>query len=140
MLRIVKKLVLYAVAVALPCCCGGEQEDNISCTLYPPPNYGIVIHYLEGLEPCEIAAKISIDIRDMDHVEGVKIEGDDFLQRVQFHCADSVDSLVLGGNFCEFYKGGDNVDQEMSGKCALAFSNGEYAIAEFSCTLEPVEL
>jgi len=73
-------------------------------------------------------------------VEGTRFEGEEFLNRVQLSRPGSLEQWPdFEGNFCEIKEGGDAAGQDMSGKCAFAFTNGYFVTAEFKCTLEEVQ-
>jgi hypothetical protein len=154
MSRIVPFLILCALAL-VPANCGEDQKglygsqceiiscafDRIECQLYPDPNHAVVIHYLRMLEEGqEWTAKIVIDLDGIDKVEGMRLEEQEFLNRVQLARPGSLEQWPdFAGNFCEIKSGGDQAGKNMSGKCAFAFTNGYFATAEFACTLEAVQ-
>jgi hypothetical protein len=154
-MRRIAPVLIICVAALVPANCGEDNKgiygsqcdiiscafDTIECQLYPDPYHSIVIHYLHILEEGgqEWTAKIVIDLADIDKVEGLRLEDEDFINRVQLTRPGSAEQWPdFSGNFCEISSGGDQADRGMSGKCAFAFDNGYFATAEFSCTLEAV--
>lgn len=115
--------------------------DIIECDKYPPPNEAIIVDYLRTLDTGRIwTARILIDLWGINQVEGLRIDGSDFLDRVDLSKPGGMEQWPdFTGNFCEFTKGGDATGEEMSGKCAFAFTNGYSVTAEFSCILEIVQ-
>lgn len=112
--------------------------DTIKCCLYQPPLYGIKIFYKRiEINGYSDTAIISCDLEGVDKVEGRRFKGQDFLNRCNIYSPPPGDPWPeIGGNFCEFNKGGDEVGRQMSGKCFFAFVNGYSVTAEFSCILE----
>jgi hypothetical protein len=115
--------------------------DIIECGRYPSPNAAIAVHYLKMFDAGqEWTAKILIDVEGISPVEGQRIEGSEFLNRVFLSRPGSMEQWPdFEGNFCEFTQGGDNTGEEMTGTCAFAFVNGYSVTAEFSCILESVQ-
>ncbi len=113
--------------------------DTVRCTRYEPPNQAIKISYERTKTGREYAAMIMCELYEIDQVEGLRLDGQDFLNR----CA--IDSPGeswpdLKGIFCEFRKGGDRAGKELRGKCGLDFVTGTKATAEFCCPLKSAEL
>ena len=115
--------------------------DRIECQLYAPPNDAIIVHYLIQLEEGqEWTAKISLDLRGIEQVSGMRLEDNEFLNRVQLQRPGSAEQWPeFSGNFCEISSGGEEAGKDMAGKCAFAFDNGYFMTAEFSCVLEAVD-
>lgn len=112
--------------------------DTIKCYLSQLPLHGIKVFYKRTeINEHSDTAIILCDLEGVDKVEGRRFEGQDFLNRCNIYSPPPGDTWPeIGGSFCEFKKGGDEVGGQMSGKCFFTFVNGYSATAEFSCILE----
>lgn len=128
--------------------CGSECElldcnyTSIKCDLYPPPNPGIVIHYVIDLDQGgqNWVARIFVDTDGLTQVAGTHLEGQDFLDRVQLTRPGGGEQWPdFDGNDCKISSGGDEADKNMSGQCNFNFLNGYFATFNFSCKLMAVE-
>jgi len=143
----------WSVNCALFCfllhACTGASPPGVKCCLLDTPDryLQIVFHdddTLGGsgnicrLGPETVKAKILILLEGIDQLEGLRLEGDEFADRVEFYCLADEDVPPFSGNFCEIETGGD-VGERLSGKCAFAFDNGYFLTATFECELEMEE-
>jgi hypothetical protein len=140
-------LLILSLTVFLPGC-GDESSglsgsqcknidcnyDTLECQLYEPPYHALKLFYLQTDAGRIYTAIINIDLEGISPVEGAKIEGQDFLDRVTITRTDG-GWPDFRGNFCEIKKGGDQADQKLEGTCAFDFF-GYYLTANFSCTLK----
>jgi hypothetical protein len=112
--------------------------DIIECDRYPSPNDAIVVNYIRTLDAGqEWTAKIAINLQGISQVEGQRIDGSEFLDRVQLYKPGAGEQWPdFEGDFCEFTHGGDQIGEEMAGTCAFAFTNGYSVTAEFTCILD----
>jgi hypothetical protein len=86
------------------------------------------------------AAKIIIDTEGIATIEGSRLVGTDFLNRVSLSRPGEDDQWPdFDGTFCEITSGGDTVDTEMTGSCSFAFVNGYALEASFKCQLVNAE-
>jgi hypothetical protein len=139
-------LALFTLSCGDKCggICGSQCElidchyTTIKCQLYPPPNPGIVIHYVIDLEGGgqTWVARIFIDTDGLTRVEGIHIEEQEFLDRVQLTRPGGGEQWPeFDGTDCKISSGGDEVDKGMSGQCNFKFANGYFATFNFSCEL-----
>ena len=127
--------------------CGSECDliscdfDKIICQLYQDPlPHAIVVHYKRVVTGGERwAAKIMIDLEGIDTVEGIRIEGADFLDRIGLSIPGEDEQWPDSeGHYCEITQGGDVPETDMTGICSFAFVDGRLLEADFSCLLEDV--
>lgn len=109
--------------------------DTVRCTRYEPPSHAIRISYERTKTGREYTAIILCELHDIEKVEGLRLEGQDFLDRCAIN-SPGTSWPDPQGIFCEFQKGGDRTGKELSGKCGFDFVTGTKATAEFCCTLE----
>lgn len=150
MLRLIP--VFIAAAVLLGGCseecnqlsgsaCGSRDcsFDTVRCTRYEPPNKAVKISYERTSAGREYTAIIMCELDGIEKVAGLRLEGQDFLDRCTIYSVDaSWPNLV--GIFCKFDSGGDQAGQELKGKCGFDFDSGTKATAEFCCTLDSADL
>ena len=151
-----RKLILFVcfvlsfvVLFACPAC-EGEEQIRTSCFLHDnnPEDKNIEIMFLEDEQlggacrnicrcsPGTVLAKIVIHLHGVEQVEGIRIEGEDFIERVSFECPSDEELPSFEGNFCEIREGGDVAGEKLVGKWAIAFDNGYFISATFECALE----
>jgi hypothetical protein len=128
--------------------CGSECElldcsyDVIECDLYAAPNHGVIIHYRKLLEGggYNWTAKIFIDLEGVSQVEGLLLEGQEFMDKVQLSRPGGNENWhEYTGKDCVIDKGGDEAGKEMAGQCNFSFVNGYFATFNFSCDLVAVD-
>jgi hypothetical protein len=150
MLRIITVFVLAAGV------CGGCSEecntlsgsacqgrdcsfDTVRCTRYEPPNQALKISYERTSAGREYTAIIMCELDGIEKVAGLRLEGQDFLDRCTVY-SPGASWPDLVGIFCKFDQGGDRAGKELKGKCGFDFETGAKATAEFCCTPDSVDL
>lgn len=151
MLRIIP--VFFAAALVFTQGCGEDCNalsgsacqgrdcsfDTVNCTRYEPPNQAVKINYERTKTGREYTAIIMCDLDGIEKVAGLRLEGQDFLDRCTIYSPGASWPDLLG-IFCKFEKGGDRAGKELKGKCGFDFNTGTKATAEFCCTLDSADL
>jgi hypothetical protein len=150
--RIIYVFILGPAAV-WGICCGSECNtlsgsvcqtmdcsfDTVRCTRYEPPNHALRISYERTKTGREYTAVVLCELYGIEKVEGLRLEGQDFLDRCSVY-SPGAPWPDLKGIFCKFEKGGDRAGKNLSGKCGFDFVSGTKATAEFCCKLESADL
>ena len=85
-------------------------------------------------------AIISMNVRDLDKVEGTCLTDQEMLDRVTLYRPPPGEPWPdFTGNKCCISKGGDTPDKRFEGKCGFLFDNGRTLTARWSCNLENIE-
>ena len=112
--------------------------DTVRCTRYEPPNQAVKISYERTKTGREYTAIILCELDGIEKVAGLRLEGQDFLDRCTVY-SPGTPWPDLVGIFCKF-ESGDQAGKELKGKCGFDFVSGTKATAEFCCTLDSADL
>ena len=138
-------LSLYSCGEECGVLCG-SQCDGIDCTVHEVLcdlyiyQEDIKVTYratIEGVN--KITATLTINVSEVDKVEGYLFEGQEFTDWVTFDRPDLA-WPELTGTMCQINQGGDEADKPFSGKCGFLFVGGTTLTANFSCQLMGVDL
>ncbi len=115
--------------------------DVVECQLYTATDRAIVVHYINNPDQQrEWTARIGIALNGIEKVPGLKLDGQEFLDRVTLTRPSSTQQWPeYDGRFCEIRSGGDQAGKNLSGKCSFSFTNGHFLTADFSCELQAAD-
>jgi hypothetical protein len=150
MVRWIFLVLLVPAALALDGCggkCGlsGSECDlldcghnDLSCQLYEAPR-SVAVHYRRDLGGgnFEYAAKVIIDLADINLLEGLELEGPPCLDRVSIECPSCPVPWPTATSCKGQISPGDaEIGKELSGKFSFFFDDGRTVTACFRSKLE----
>jgi len=138
--------VFFLCLVAFAGVTCGSQPRTVTCTFHQASDETveilienennadfICVNYCpcEGGKPSMI---IDVDLREIELAANLRIEGQEFMDRVLISCVNGY--FYYSGIMCEFEKVSLENGAELIGQCSFSFLDGRFYIARFECVLE----